>query len=345
MTSAESSPTLIQRVQGIVTWALALKPVRVFMNYAEKRGPILAGGLAYQALFAGFAALWAGFSIAGIVLAGDVRLREELIDLLAQAVPGLIASDTVEGAIDPDILLSAGGAFTLAAVIALVGLLVTALGWLDSARASVRSLFDLPAPTTNFAILKAMDLGIGVGLGVALLVSLGLSVASTAATDWVLGLVGLGDSTAAFVIGRILTALVMFGLNMVTLIALFRLLSGIRIPFLYLRAGIVFGAVGLSALQLLSSALIGGARANPLIASFAVIAGLLIFANFSCQVILIAASWIAVDVEDDGLVLDEALQQRRLEEARALVAANTEEEPAKRGLFTRLFRRDGSDPA
>lgn len=339
MEAAAEKKSLVERVKALVARVQAMKPVRVFTNYSQKRGPILASGLAYQALFAGFAALWVGFSIAGIVLAGNMELRRGLIDLLAQAVPGLIDTGDGEGAVDPDTLLSAGGAFTVAAVIALAGLLFTALGWLDSARASVRSLFDLKPPTTNFALLKLVDLGVGAALGVSLLLTLGLSLASTAATTWLLDLVGLGDSAAAEVAGRAVTAIVMYGLNVVILLALFRVLSGISIPFHYLRAGVFFGALGLSALQLLSSALLGGARNNPLISSFAVIAGLLIFANFSCQVVLIAASWIAVDVADDGLVLDPALQQERLEEARELVAANTEPEPEHRGLLARLLRR------
>jgi len=324
-----------QRIADLVAWVQNQRLVRVFVNYSEKRGPILASGLAYQGLFAGFAALWVGFSIAGIVLAGDVVLRQSLIDALSNVVPGLIGTDG-EGAIDPEVLLSAGG-FTFAAAIALVGLLVTALGWLDSARSSVRTIFDLPNPKTNFALLKVTDLLVGIAFGVALIVFVALSVGATQASGWLLELVDLRDSDVAIVIGRILTAALMFLLGSVILFALYRFLAGIPIPFSRLRAGVLIGAGGLTALQLGGTALIGGASNNPLIAPFAVIAGLLIILNFGCQVILLGASWIAVDVADRGILLDPEAKARALAEAQE-EAIEEDKERNPRGL-RRLLRR------
>ena len=324
-----------QRIADLIAWVQKQRLVRVFVNYSEKRGPILASGLAYQGLFAGFAALWVGFSIAGIVLAGDVVLRQSLIDALSDVVPGLIGTDG-DGAIDPEVLLSAGG-FTFAAVIALVGLLVTALGWLDSARSSVRTIFDLPNPKTNFVLLKVTDLLVGLVFGVALLVFVALSVGATQASGWLLDLVDLRDSDFAIVVGRVLTAALMFLLGSVILFALYRFLAGIPIPFSRLRAGVLIGAGGLTALQLGGTALIGGASNNPLIAPFAVIAGLLIILNFGCQVILIGASWIAVDVADRGILLDPEAKARALEEAQE--EAIEEDKARNPHGLRRLFHR------
>ena len=325
-----------QRIAALVAWVQRQRAVRVFVNYSEKRGPILASGLAYQGLFAGFAALWVGFSIAGIVLAGDTILRQSIVDTLADAFPGLIQGTDTEGAIDPEVLLTAGG-FTFAAAVALVGLLVTALGWLDSARASVRTIFTLPNPKTNFALLKVIDLAVGLVFGVALLVFVALSVGATQASGWLLDLVGLRDSDTAFVVGRIVTAALMFGLGTVILTALYRFLAGIPIPFSRLRAGVLIGAGGLTALQLGGTAVIGGASNNPLIAPFAVIAGLLIILNLGCQVILLGASWIAVDVADRGILLDPEAKARALAEAQE--EAIKEDEERNPTGWRRLFRR------
>ena len=54
---------LKERITKLVARVLRLKPVRVFMQYNSQRGPILASGLAYQAIFAVFAGLWVAFSI------------------------------------------------------------------------------------------------------------------------------------------------------------------------------------------------------------------------------------------------------------------------------------------
>lgn len=327
----------MKRITKLVAWVQKQRAVRVFMNYSEKRGPILASGLAYQGLFAGFAALWVGFSIAGIVLAGSLELRESLVDALSKVVPGLIQGANGDGAIDPELLLRSGSGFTFAAIVALAGLLFTALGWLDSARSSVRTIFTLPNPKTNFALLKVIDLAFGLAFGVALIVFVALSVGATQASSWLLDLAGLRESAFAFVVGRLVTAALMFLLGSVILFTLYRFLAGIPIPFSRLRAGVLIGAGGLTALQLGGTALIGGASNNPLIAPFAVIAGLLIILNLGCQVILIGASWIAVDVADRGILLDPEAKARALAEAQEDAI---EEEKARnpRGL-RRLFRR------
>jgi membrane protein len=322
--TAKKPPSpLLLRLNALATRVQALRLVRVFLHYSKLRGPILASGLAFQGLFAIFAGLWVAFSIAGIVISNNIGLRDAVIVALNNSIPGLIktgGSDS-SGAIDAKLLLSAG-VFGWTGAIALLGLLVTALGWLGSARDAVRTIFELPAPATHFAMLKLRDLGLGVALGLVLVISAVLSVAGTSATAWLLSLAGIASHTVlATVLSRIVTLGVMFGLDTVVLAAIYRVLSGVGIPRRRLWVGALIGAVGLGTLKVLGSALLGGATKNPLIASFAVLAGLLIFFNFACQVILIAASWMAVGIEDAGIVIDPRVAQIRLDNARRLVAA------------------------
>lgn len=322
-------------VAAIVQRVLGWRPVRVAQHYAATRGPILASGLAYQSVFAAFAGIWVGFSIAGLVISGDIGLRAALIDYLAQTVPGLIDADGNGGAIDPDELLRSEG-FTVAGTVALIGLLITAIGWLGSARDAVRVQFDLPQLAANFFLLKLRDLGLGIAFGLALILTAALSVAGTTATGLLLDLVGIGsDSLVGAVVGRIATLTVMFALDTVTLGVLYRVLSGLRVPWARLRAGALLGATGLGVLKVVGGALLGGGGTNPLLASFAVIVGLLIYFNLSCQVILFAAAWVATGMRDRGLVIDPEVERQRLEEARRLVAA---QDPAPPGPRTRRDR-------
>jgi len=326
-------------VKSRIAWVQSLKPVRVFQHYSRLRGPILASGLAFQGLFAVFAGLWVAFSIAGLVISGNTVAQDAIVTALNNAIPGLIDQGDGSGAIKASTLLSAG-VFGWTGAIALVGLLYSALGWLGSARDAVRTMFELPSPAANFAVLKARDLALGGGLGVVLLVSALLSVAGTSATGFLLGLVGIpAKSVAATVVSRIVTLGVMFVLDAVVLAALYRLLAAIRIPRRRLLAGAVLGALGLGVLKTLGSALLGGATNNPLIASFAVLTGLLLFFNLVCQVILIAASWIATGLEDAGIVVDPRVAAQRLANARELVAANQPEPETRPRWYARLFRR------
>jgi membrane protein len=340
MAGGRRANPLVGRVKALVARVQGWKPVRVFVAYGAARGPILASGLAYQALFAVFAGLWAAFSVVGLVVSGDTALQETVLDALGDTVPGLIDDGTGSGAIDPSVLLSAT-VYNVTGAIAIVGLLVTALGWLGSARDSVREMFDLPGARTNFALRKLVDAGLGLTLGVLLLLAGALSFAATSATAWVLDLVGIApDSVVATIVGRVVTLVVMSVLYAVALAGLYRLLAGIHLSWHLLRGGVLIGALGIAVLTIAGTALLGGATNNPLIASFAVVAGLLIYFNFVCQVILLGAAWMAVGVRDADVVLDEVVASERLAAARRLVADNEPEpEPDRRPWWRRLFRR------
>ncbi len=317
-------------------------PLRVVAHFSASRGPLLASGLAFQALFATFGALWVGFSIAGLILQNDIGLRTSLIEVIAQTVPGLIDTDGADGIVDPAALLAAGS-FGWQGAIALVALLFAALNWLGAARDATRVIFALPPERTNLLLLKARDLGLGLGFGGLLLISAGLWVVGTLALDAVLQLVGIRDSALGSIVGRAVTVTIMFALDAFVLGMLYRVLAAVTIPFGHLWKGALAGALALSGLKLLGSALLGGATTNPLLAPFAVLLGLIIWFNLACHAILLGASWIAVGVDDDQVILDEEVAARRLDDARALVAqhertAETPPRPWYRRLFSRQTR-------
>lgn len=337
-TVAEGEPPLKERLSELVRRVVASRPVRVVQHYIGKRGPILASGLAFQAVFGVFAALWIGFAIAGLVISTNLGLRNALIDVLAQSVPGLINTDSQDGIVDPETLISAG-VFTWTGAIAVVILLFSALNWLASAREATRSIFDLPHLEQNILVRKVKDLGLAVGFGALLLLSAVLSVVSTLAFDTVLEWIGIRDSTTSTIVGRVVTLGVMFLLDAVVLAVLYRVLAGVRIPLARLRQGALIGAVALGALKVLGNNLLGGASNNPLLTGFAVFVGLLIWFNLVCQVILASADWVAVGIKDDRIILDEDHLAHRLEQARALLDAYAPEPEEQPGFWGRLKGR------
>ena len=178
--------TLISNVTAFVTTVtsriMALKPVRVFTYFTESNGAILAGGMAYQSIFAIFAALWVGFSIGGLWLRGHPELFDALIALINQSVPGLIGTN---GVVDPSQLTSAS-VLSWTGAIALVGLIGTALGWLSTTKLAVRTIFQMPRDTRFFLIEKARELGLAATFGLLLIISAIISLASTQLLDWLL---------------------------------------------------------------------------------------------------------------------------------------------------------------
>ena len=319
-------------MKALLARVTAFKPVRVFAHFTNMRGNILAGGMSYQALFAVFGAVWVGFSIAGLFLRSNPDLLDSLFSVINQSVPGLIGEDAI---IDPATLTSTG-VLSWTGAISLVVLLGTTLAWLSITTAAVRTIFDMPKQTTFFLIVKLRELALGLIFGVLLVASALVSLASTAALGAIFGLLQIEqnsfwyDSSA-----RLIGIVVVLVIDTLTLAALFRVLSRVRIPRARLAAGALLGGVGLGAIKVLGGALLGGATNNPLLATFAVIVGLLIWFNLVSTVTLLAASWIAVGMNDAGippvsLSDDEIAARTERREAEALQLASEIELQAAR---------------
>lgn len=319
-------------IAALIATVLAWRPVRVVLHYMENNGPLIASGMTYQALFALFAGLWFAFSVAGFVIAGDPALQNQLFSTINTLVPGLIAHDGASGAISSQTLLNTT-ALSWSSVVALAGVLLTTVGFLGTLRTAVRIMFDLPNPATNPVVLKLKDLGLTVAFGLVVLLTSAISFLSNTALDFVLGLLGLADATglqqfATSAVSFVVLLLLDTGL----LITAFRVLSGVRIPIRRLLVGALLGGLGLAVLQTLGTALLGGATRNPVLAAFATLIGVLLYFNFVCQVVLIAASWVSIGMIDAGVdarSLSPAEKERRdaerIEEARRVVAkANRE---------------------
>ena len=314
-------------IAGLIDTVLAWRPVRVFFHYSNDNGPLIASGMTYQAIFALFASLWFGFSVAGFVIKGNTALQNTVFSTLNRFIPNLIAyPGDPTGAIKASVLLDTS-ALSWSGAISLVGVLFTAVGFLATLRTAIRIMFDLKNPTTNFVVLKLKDLGLTIAFGLVVLLTAVISLVSNTALDAVLSLLGLHDATALEQVATTaVTFVLLSAIDTGILMGAFRILSGIRIPFRRLLVGALIGGVALTVLQTVGTSLLH-TSSNPVIGAFATLVGVLIYFNFVCQVILIAASWVDVGMEDRGIdprsLSPEQHQQQRaeqIEEARRLVA-------------------------
>ena len=339
----------VARVSRWAKWVQSLRPYRVYINYSHSDGNLRAAGMGFQSLFAIFAAVWLGFSAAGIWLAGNPEIYQALVILINRAVPGLIATSTTPGAIDSQQLEEATS-FGWSGVIAAVGLLWTAIGWLYYTRQAVRAVFGLSRDTTNYVLQKVRDLFLALGFGVVLIFSALLTIVSTQALTFLLDLIGLSsDSFWTNLVTRLSGLLVSVVLNIFTLGAMFRVMARVAIPWRNLFFGVLLGASVLAGLSALGGVLLGTATKNPLLATFAVFVGLLVWFNLVSRVILLAASWIAVGMFDSGLsprmvTPEQAAAERAAAEYRARVlVARAELTDARTELAdARFFRRLGA---
>ncbi|WP_344295935.1 YihY/virulence factor BrkB family protein [Agromyces neolithicus] len=280
----------------ITAWALARKPVRAMLLYFEHHGPMLADSITYRTLFSVFAGVFLGFAIAGVWLAGRPEAITALIETIDAVIPGLVGED---GLIHPDDLIQPL-TLSIAGALALIGLVGAAMGAVGSLRLSFRNLGDLPDDQTFFIWVMARDLVLAIGFGALLAATAAVTFFGTAAVDVVFGWFGVSTRDPAYDgTTRALSIVVIFVIDTIVVAAMFRILSGLRPSPRSLWSGAVIGGLGLTGLQELSGLFVGGATANPLLASFGSLIALLLWFNLSAQVILIAAAYIITGVDDE----------------------------------------------
>lgn len=304
----------------LLAWLTATRPLRAAQHLVDSGGPVLAAGLGYMALFSFFAALWVMFSVLGLVLVGNEHLLDRLLAWLGDAIPGLFGED---GGMDPHAVLSTA-TFGWTGAAALGGALWTATGWMNGARIAVRTVFEVPVQTgRSLLAAKLRDVLLIAVFGLLLLLSAGLSLLPRLLVAALLDAFGLGgDGRLAAGLAQFGGFLVSFLVDMVITAVILRVLASLRIPRPVLLQGAAIGALLIGVVKQLGSALLGGASSNPLLASFAVILGVLIFFQLNCMVLLLAASWAKVTMDDIGasprlLTAEEAEREAAAAETRA----------------------------
>ncbi|UOE44840.1 YihY/virulence factor BrkB family protein [Agromyces larvae] len=292
-TRSDSGP--VAGVRRLIAWVLSTKPARAFLLYQESHGPKLADSVTYRTLFSLFAGVFLGFAIAGLWLAGNPNAMDALVEALDAAIPGLVGSG---GLIDPGDLVQPLS-FGIAGSVALIGLVGTAIGAIDSLRAAFRTIAAKPDSTMFVVWRILLDLATAIGFGALLAASAVVTVGGTVLVGTLLDLIGIGSgSPPARIATQSISVVVTFAIDTVVIACLFLLLSGVRPRARELWVGAALGGIGLTVLQVLSSLFVGGASNNPLLASFGSLIALLIWLNLSAQVILLAGAYIVTGVEE-----------------------------------------------
>ena len=288
---------MIARARELWEWVQRTRPYRTFSHFTDVGGSVLSAGMSYQALFAVFAALWVGFGIFGIMLSGRVELLNTLIEQLNTFVPGLIGAGE-GGLVDVDVLLSAS-ILSWTGVVAAVSLLWVAINWFTGTRRSIRIIFGLDVKQyRNAVLLKLRDFVLAMLFGAAILISAALTVLSSNLVDAIFGVLGWRQDTWLFgTMGTFTRYAAMYVFDVLVLMAMHRFLAEVRVSRLRLIVGCSLGGLALLGLKVLGAALLGGATSNPLLTSFALFIGVLLWFNFICRVLLLTASWIATGLD------------------------------------------------
>jgi YihY family inner membrane protein len=299
-------------------------PFGVVKKYGDDRGGRHAALLAHYGLLCLFPLLLVFVTVVGYTLANDPQLQEDVIETLARQFP--VLGTQIEGSIRS---IQGSG---LALVVGVLGTLWGGLGITQSFQDAMNDIWNIPRRRRpNFWWRLAR------GLGALLLVG-GEVVAATVLAQQ--GIAGPGLLARADLLAG------SFLLNLLLLVVLFRILTGMTVRWRWLLPGAAVGALGWSVLQSAGVAIVNRQleQANVVYGVFAVVIVLLGWLYLSCQLVLYAAE---INVVLARRLWPRSMLQRPLTEPdrRVLTAlARTEERrPEQRVQVTFLPEADDGD--
>ncbi|WP_413354173.1 YihY/virulence factor BrkB family protein [Microbacterium sp. 1P06AB] len=311
----------IERATELTQRTIGSFPVRVWRRFLRRNGFLLAASISYQSLFAIFATLYTAFAAIGLWLGGSQAAIDGLIAVVNSYLPGFIAAgSTVEPADVAQIARDSSSLLAVTGAIAVTVAIWTAIGFVTFTRRAVRDIFGLPFDARSFVLLKLGDLLAAVLFGLALVLGAASGLVAGGVVARVLAWAEVPyESTLVDVTSRIASVLVSIILNTAALTGLIRFLTGTTLPWRAIIPGAAAGGSALALLQLGAGFLAVYSPTNPLLATFSVVIGLLLWLRLAGIIILVAASWISVAAEDADIPLVEVTaQQRREQERRAL---------------------------
>jgi membrane protein len=272
-------------------WFKSLRPARSWYWYVDRRGALLCGGIAYQAIFSLFAALTIGFTVFSSTLAGRPELQKAVFAQIDAWLPGLVQSaENPKGVLAPSQLMLSS-ALTWYSVTAAVVFLWTAIGFMRALRVSVRSMFDQPVVGVSPVLSRVWELAGFAILGAMVVASAAASVLSQTiirqVTAWFGDSVVLARtlSLGTLAVGVLLDALLVY--LIIRVVARVRPRRRRDVILGCLAAGVVAGALRWAG----TSVVAAGASRNALLAAFAGLVTVLVLVNFVARVLLLVCAW------------------------------------------------------
>lgn len=268
------------------------RPVRAFKRFGKAQGGLLAGGIAYKALFSIVSALTIAWTVFMYTVGGDPALREQVIQAVNSALPGILEDGSGQGMVDPNSLIIQDPINPVSIIATLVALW-SAISLMTNIRTTVQAMFGIIAPAQNFALAKLRDLVgfIAMALGIVLSALLGTAASTMGST--VLGWIGLGENPVLGFLLRAVGLLVAAAVSALTFAFLFRITAAVRPLKKDLWMGSFLGGVAVQIILYLGTSIVSVASDNPLLAASASLVTLLLFVNLLSQVLMIVSAFTA----------------------------------------------------
>ena len=259
---------------------------RMMGRYGEQNGNVLAGGIAYYSLVSIAAGLIIGATVISFLAQYVPGVRSAYFTVLQNAVPGVVGSGN--GALVSQNTALANTATGLVGLVALLLGANRAAGFVSGLRTGVVTMLGRAA--SNPLTGKLRDFAALVAIAVIVISGMALQVVASGATRWLRDLINV--SWVSVWLLRIPAVVVGLFVDMLFVAVAIVVLGHARVPWRRLWPVLLVTAAVIGVLRLASSALVGSAASNAVLASIAAVITLLIFVDFTTRAILMAAAWL-----------------------------------------------------
>jgi membrane protein len=285
--------------------------IRAFGRYQADAGDRQAAAVTFFGFLSFFPILALATSILAYALGDDAV--STVVRQVNSYAPGLAEQLELKE------ILSSDRTAGVAGVIGLVGLLYSGLGWVDALREAIRAMWHHNVKAGNLVVKKAKDVVVLFGLGVTVLLSIGISAATGAFTDFALELIGFDKGLVAVATAKVLGVLLGLLTSTALFLYLFWRLPKVQSPFRRIIKGALLAGVLFELLKRVGALYIERTTENPIYGSFAVIVGLLVWINIVSRMLLLCAAWTVTapydsDIEPSGTANPQAAREAGIPE-------------------------------
>jgi membrane protein len=301
---------------------------RAWKRYGDRRGNRLAGATSFFAFLSMFPLIVLAAAVTGRLL--NKSAVQQLKDALRTNLPG------IGDKIDLDSLINNAGTIGL---ISAATLLLTGLGWIDSLRASIRSMHELDDQPGNAIKLKLADLGALIGLGLIGLIATGASSILTGLSKKIVGWTGLENTWFASWGLDLISVVVGIGAGAVLFLYLQTALPRIVLPRKVALIAALAGGILFYLAQKLGNTYVNSVIGNN--AAYGTLAlplALLVWIYLMTRAIMLIAAW------TKEATLDYRWHTGEAEEAARAAMPFETDEPAQAARTTRPGSRPRSRP-
>lgn len=291
LSSIMSAKGLVNKAQVAISLYSNSRLGRGLARYWIARGPLLAGGITYVALFSITGALTLIITAVMTLMGHNPQLRMSVYEAINKTIPGVLKLDkNGPGLISPNLLVM-DSVWSVTGFVGLVVLLFSAARLMSALKLSIRSMFGIERPPISPVSDKLRDL---VGLAVLLIgvVVTGIfSTINSSVGTMLLHSVGISGRLGQGIIALGTTVLAALS-DALVLYVLIRVVATVRVARKDAIGGLVIGLV-LSAVVRYAGTSAVKAVNSPILASFAALVTLLLWVNLLARLLLIVSAFMA----------------------------------------------------